>query len=248
MKALIKGSWSSLSSSSHTWDTPRMCSLLPHQVIHQAVFNEALYREQIPCFFFYLLRRIESGEHTHGKQSHATHRGVKLRLFCPQRVSGAIPYHWQWSAPWFGEPQRESQDRAQILQGGKGQQGEIRILLQLSGDPEKTHYTDKSIYDTHSHFYATYLYFNPMHYISQTFMIYSILLIAVILGFKLQRLQRASRTTAGFVFNMKTCFRNWAGNDVWKTNKNLWPSTVKKVTDIICMVLFCTYIELYLWL
>lgn len=139
MKALIKGSWSSLSSSSHTWDTPRMCSLLLHQVIHQAVFNEAWYREQIPffAFFFYLLRRTESGEHTCGKQSPATHRGVKLRLFCPQRVSGAIPYHWQWSAPWSGEPQPESQDRAQILQGGKGQQGETRILLQLSRDPEK---------------------------------------------------------------------------------------------------------------
>lgn len=213
-------------------------------MIHQAVFNEAWYREQIPfsAFFLYLLRRIQSGEHTRGKQSHATHRGVKLRLFCQQRVARATPYHWQWSALWFGEHQRESRGRDQILQGGKGQQAEIRILLQLSRDPEKTHYTDKSIYDIHLHFYATYFYFNPMHYISQTFMVYSNLLIAVILGFKLQWLQHASRITARFVFNMETCFRNWAGNDAWKTNKYLYPSTVKK-SEISCA--WCCFVPTF---
>lgn len=184
-------------------------------VIHQAVFNEAWCREHIPCvpFFFSWLRRIQSGDHTRGKQSHASHRAVKLRLFCQQGVSGATPYHWQWSALWFGEHQPESQDTAQILQGGKGQQAETQTLLQLSRDPEKTQYTDKSIYDIHLHFYATYLYFNPMLYISQTFMIYSNLLRAVILGFELQWLQRASKITAGFVFNMEMCSRNWAGNE-----------------------------------
>lgn len=125
---------------------------------------------------------------------------------------------------------------------GKGSREWFKFYSSCQETLKKTHYTDKSIYDIHLHFYATFLYFIPMHYISQTFMIYPHLLIAVILGFELQWLQCVSRITAGFVFSMETCSRNWAGNDVWKTNKNWHPSTVKKITDIICMVLFCTYI------
>lgn len=113
--------------------------------------------EQIPCFsfFFFLLKR--TCEHKGGKQSHAAHRGVKLGLFCPQRVSGASLTIDSDLPRGLGNPNQGHRIEPRFCREGKGSRERLKFHSSCQKTLKK-HITQINPFMIHTYIFMPHAY------------------------------------------------------------------------------------------